>query len=77
MSHTFAGWNNICNAVFGMGKGSKFLKFVLDSLKLNYEKSPKYESRSVPRKTGPTFFTTMFVSQLFLAVFQFSVAIAT
>jgi len=63
VSHIFAGWNNIQNAVFGMRKGSKFLKFVLESLKLNYEKTPEYQSRSVPKKTGPTFFTTMFVSQ--------------
>ena len=45
-----------------MGKNSKFLKFVIETLKLNYEKSPGYEKRNIPEKTGPTFLTSMFVS---------------
>ena len=62
VAHIFGNYNNICNGVFGMGKNSKFLKFVIETLKLNYEKSPGYEKRNIPEKTGPTFLTSMFVS---------------
>ena len=50
------------NGIFGMAKGSNFLKFALDTIKLNYEKTPNYAARWVPGKTGPVFFTSIFVS---------------
>jgi len=58
--YVFGGYNNICNCVFGMAKHSGFLKFVLESLKLNWVK-PGYRDQDVPGKTGPTFLTSMFV----------------
>ena len=48
--------------VFGMTQHSSFLKFALDSMKLNFEKNPNYKNRWFSAKTGPIFFTTMFVS---------------
>ena len=52
----------IFNGIFGMAKGSKFLKFALDTIKLNYEQTPDYAARWVPARTGPVFFTSVFVS---------------
>ena len=52
----------IFNGIFGMAKGSNFLKFALDTIKLNYEQTPDYAARWVPAKTGPVFFTSVFVS---------------
>ena len=61
VSYIFSGWNNIQNSVFGFSKHSRFLKFVIESLKLNWKK-PGYRNQSVPWKTGPTFLTSMLVS---------------
>jgi len=47
--------------VFGMTQHSSFLKFALDSMKLNFEKNPNYKNRWFSAKTGPVFFTTMFL----------------
>ena len=52
----------IFNGIFGMAKGSKFLKFALETIKLNYEQTPDYTARWVPARTGPVFFTSVFVS---------------
>ena len=71
-----------------MAKGSNFLKFALDTIKLNYEKTPDYAARWVPGKTGPVFFTSIFVSvihrqlsvfcsfHLFVAYFNISLFIS-
>ena len=65
VTHVFGGYNNICNCVFGMSKQSPFLKFALETLKLNYENnSEEYRKRSVPERTGPTFLTAMMVTTL-------------
>ena len=61
VSYVFLVWNNICNCVFGFSKHSSFLKFVLESLKLNW-KRPGYKDQWAPGKTGPTFLTSMLVS---------------
>ena len=45
---------------------SIFWELNLDTLKANYEITPGYKLRSIPEKTGPTFFTTMFVSSCLL-----------
>ena len=65
VTHTFSGYNNICNCVFGMAKNSPFLRFALESLKLNYEKHPGYQNRDfggTPTRTGPVFLTAMLVN---------------
>ena len=54
--------------VFGMTQHSSFLKFALDSMKLNFEKNPNYKNRWFSAKTGPVFFTTMFVSITYIDV---------
>ena len=65
VTHVFGGYNNICNCVFGMSKHSPFLKFALETLKLNYENdAEEYRKRSVPERTGPTFLTAMMVATL-------------
>jgi len=51
----------IFHGIFGMAKGSNFMKFALDTIKLNYEKNPNYATRWAPAKTGPVFLTTIFV----------------
>ena len=78
----------VFNGIFGMAKGSNFLKFALDTIKLNYEKTPNYAARWVPGKTGPVFFTSIFVSvihrqlpvfcnfHLFVAYFNISLFIS-
>ena len=63
LNHTNSvGYNNICNCVFGMSKNHPFLKFSLETLKLNYDEDPDYSKRWVPEKTGPIFLTAMLVS---------------
>ncbi|XP_023346972.1 inositol phosphoceramide mannosyltransferase 3 isoform X2 [Eurytemora carolleeae] len=47
--------SHLSNGVLGFPKGSKFLKYVLDALKLNIKKNPKGTS-----KTGPPFLTGCF-----------------
>ena len=48
-----------------LGLKSKFnhlkIRFALDTLKANWPR-PGYRDQEVPKKTGPTFFTSMFVS---------------
>lgn len=60
VTHVFGGYNNLCNCVFGLPKNSNFLRFALDTLKLNWPR-PGYRDRDVPGRTGPTFLTSMFV----------------
>ena len=45
-----------------MSKNHPFLKFSLETLKLNYDQDPDYSKRWVPEKTGPIFLTAMLVS---------------
>ena len=45
-----------------MNKGSQLLKYALETLKLNYENNPGYKDIYITDKTGPTFFTSVFVS---------------
>ena len=49
-------WKNVNNAIFGFPRGSTFLAFVLDCLRHTRSET------MVERRTGPTFFTTCFVS---------------
>ena len=61
LRHAFVGaelrtWNNLENGMFGFPKGNTFLRFVLDSL----VHARSYDN--VPARTGPTFFTTCFLS---------------
>ena len=58
-------FQNICNCVFGFAKYSKFLKFAMESLRLNYETQEGFAKIYTPYKTGPVFLTTMFVSLVF------------
>lgn len=61
LRHAFVGatlntWHNLENGMFGFSRGSTFLRFVLDNL---------VHARchdNVPARTGPTFFTTCFLS---------------
>ena len=55
-------FKNICNCIFGLAPGSNFIKFSLESLKKNYESLKGFKDLYTPYRTGPTFFTTMFVS---------------
>ncbi|XP_023335673.1 uncharacterized protein LOC111706949 [Eurytemora carolleeae] len=50
-------WNNISNGALGFPKGSRFLKYVLDALKLNIKKDPE---AYIPYRTGPAFFSGCF-----------------
>ena len=54
-----ASWNTIVNSVFGMPRGSKFLRFVLESAKLNSQQE-EFRKRIVYLRYGPTFLGKMF-----------------
>jgi len=52
-------FGNITNAIFGFPKESNYMKFVIECLRENTDRNP--ELRDVPRRTGPTFFTTCYI----------------
>lgn len=52
-------WRNLTNAVFGFAAGSELLSLVLENLSGSWERR-RYSS--IPERTGPTFFTTCFLS---------------
>ena len=54
-----AGWNTLVHSVFGMPRGSKFLRFVLESAKLNNQQE-EFRKRVVYLRYGPTFLGKMF-----------------
>ena len=54
-----AGWNTLVHSVFGMPAGSKFLRFVLESARLNF-KLEEFRKRIVYLRYGPTFIGKMF-----------------
>ena len=56
----------IFNGVFGMPAQSSFLKFALDTLKLNFDRNPSYKNRWVSAKAGPVFFSSVFVSKYYI-----------
>ena len=53
------GWNTLVHSVFGMPPGSKFLRFVLESARLN-SKLEEFRKRIVYLRYGPTFLGKMF-----------------
>ena len=53
------GYNTLDNSVFGMPVGSKFLRFVLESAKLNSQ-IEEFRKRIVYLRYGPTFLGKMF-----------------
>jgi mannosyltransferase OCH1-like enzyme len=60
VSYIFDKWNNISNAFFGFPKESKFMSFVLQSLKENISLNP-YQ-RDIPVRSGPIFFTSCYLN---------------
>lgn len=60
VSYIFDKWNNISNAFFGFPKESKFMSFVLQSLKENISLDP-YQ-RDIPVRSGPIFFTSCYLN---------------
>ena len=54
-----SGYNTLDNSVFGMPVGSKFLRFVLESAKLNFQLE-EFKKRIVYLRYGPTFLGKMF-----------------
>ena len=57
VTYTLGIWNSISNACFGFPRNSKFLHFVLMSLRMNYN-----EKDIVLHKTGPVFLNTCFIN---------------
>lgn len=53
-SHTFWPWNNLTNAVFGLPAGHPLLKLIINRL-------PASNDPSIPKRTGPDFFTKCFL----------------
>jgi glycosyltransferase involved in cell wall biosynthesis len=53
---------NICHGIFGAPKGSLFLAYVLQCLKEHYPTMLGCPIGDIPKRSGPTFFTTAFVS---------------
>jgi len=53
------GWNTLVHSVFGMPVGSKFLHFVLESARLNFQQE-EFRKRIVYLRYGPTFLGKMF-----------------
>ena len=53
------GWNTLVHSVFGMPPGSKFLRFALESARLNY-KNEEFRKRIVYLRYGPSFLGKMF-----------------
>ena len=54
-----AGYNTMDNSIFGMPAGSRFLRFVLESARLNSE-IEEFRKRIVYLRYGPTFLGKMF-----------------
>ena len=54
-----AGWNTLVHSVFGMPPKSKFLRFALESARLNF-KNEEFRKRIVYLRYGPTFLGKMF-----------------
>ena len=48
--------------IFGFAKGSNFLKFVIETIGASYQNMKDYNKLWIPIKSGPIFFTAMFVS---------------
>jgi len=63
LTHSFVAhvdwWKNICNGVFGLPKGSKFLEYVFRALEWNYNTDPKM---NIPGKTGPGMLSGSFLN---------------
>ena len=57
-----SGETYIYNGIFAFAKGSNFLRFVLETLKSSYKNIENYNQLWVSARTGPVFFTSMFVS---------------
>ena len=53
------GWNTLVHSVFGMPPGSKFLRFALESARLNFQ-NEEFRKRIVYLRYGPTFLGKMF-----------------
>ena len=53
------GWNTLVHSVFGMPPGSKFLRFALESARLNFQ-NEEFRKRIVYLRYGPTFVGKMF-----------------
>ena len=52
-------WNSTVHSVFGMPRGSKLLRFALQSARLNY-KNEEFRKRIVFLRYGPIFLGKMF-----------------
>ena len=48
--------------IFGFAKGSNFLKFLIETVGASYLNIKDYNKLWIPVKSGPIFFTAMFVS---------------
>ena len=48
--------------VFGFAKGSNFLKFLIETVGASYLNIKDFNKLWIPVKSGPIFFTAMFVS---------------
>ena len=57
--------------IFGFAKGSNFLKFLIETVEASYLNIKDFNKLWIPVKSGPIFFTAMFVSvELFLTTLQ-------
>ena len=54
----------IYNGIFAFAKGSNFLKFVIETVRRSYSEVVNYNQLWISCRTGPIFFTSMFVSFL-------------
>ena len=54
----------IYNGIFAFAKGSNFLKFVIETVRTSYSEVANYNQLWISCRTGPIFFTSMFVSFL-------------
>ena len=59
----------IYNGIFAFAKGSNFLRFVLETLKSSYKNIENYNQLWTSARTGPVFFTSMFVSTKLLPLY--------
>ena len=53
------GWNLLVHSVFGMPPKSRFLRFALESARLNFQ-NEEFRKRVVYLRYGPTFISKMF-----------------
>ena len=53
------GWNTLVHSVFGMPPGSKFLRFALESARMN-NRNEEFRKRIVYLRFGPSFLGKMF-----------------